>query len=193
MPDYQKSKIYKIYCPSNPDEIYIGSTTNNRLSERMSKHRNTFNYKDKYTHHYQTTAFILFEKYGIENCIIELIENCPCNNKDELKKREGFFIRQFNCVNRNITDRTREEYRQENKEKINQQVKEWCKKNKEKSRDIKKNWVLRNPEKVKEIYTKTNQKKNKEKWICEVCNKKMLNTSKYYHLKTTEHLSKLSQ
>jgi len=188
MPDYQQAKIYKIYSHLNPDEIYIGSTTNERLSERMSKHRNTFINKDKYTHHYQTKAFIIFEKYGIENCIIELIENYPCISKDELNAREGYYIRTLKCVNRNIPDRTKEEYRKDNKEKLNQLTKTWCEKNKERSKEIKKNWQLRNPEKVKEKSKIYNDIKNKLKWTCETCNVEMRNTSKYYHLTTKKHL-----
>jgi hypothetical protein len=32
-------------------------------------------------------------KYGIENCKIELVEAYPCENKEELRKREGYWIK----------------------------------------------------------------------------------------------------
>ena len=31
----------------------------------------------------------IFNEFGIENCKIELIENYPCQSKEELFKREG--------------------------------------------------------------------------------------------------------
>jgi hypothetical protein len=33
------------------------------------------------------TCFDIFDEYGIENCKIELIENYPFNNIEELRKR----------------------------------------------------------------------------------------------------------
>ena len=33
----------------------------------------------------------LFEKYGVENCKIILIEKYPCNDKDDLVAREEYW------------------------------------------------------------------------------------------------------
>ena len=41
-----------------------------------------------------------------------LIENFPCNTKDELKSREGHFIKSMTCVNRCIAGQTQKEYRE---------------------------------------------------------------------------------
>jgi hypothetical protein len=43
---------------------------------------------------------ILFEKY--DDVRIELIEEFPCENKMELNKREGHYIRTLECVNKRI-------------------------------------------------------------------------------------------
>lgn len=91
MPDYQEGKIYKI---KGGDELYIGSTTD-KLGLRFSCHKSNFN-RRRYSN---TSVFSLFEKYGIENCSIELIELFPCNTKYELFEREGFHIENNNCVN----------------------------------------------------------------------------------------------
>ena len=40
--DYSKTKIYKIWSPLG-DKIYVGATTKNYLSERMTAHRHAYN------------------------------------------------------------------------------------------------------------------------------------------------------
>ena len=70
--DYSKNKIYKIYSHLG-DKIYIGSTVCELVSQRMVKHRGSYKQWKKNNERY-TTSFILFEEYGVENCIIELIE-----------------------------------------------------------------------------------------------------------------------
>jgi hypothetical protein len=47
---------------------------------------------------------ILFQKY--DDVRIELIEEFPCENKMELNKREGHYIRTLDCVNKVIPGRT---------------------------------------------------------------------------------------
>lgn len=129
--DYSKGKIYQII--SNDGEMcYIGSTTRDKLSQRLAEHCMVYKHNkmnlDKKNRH-GTNAHQLFDKYGVDNCGIELIENFPCNNKDELRAREGYFIRnkkqQSCCVNARIEGRTPEEileknkeYKKNNKEKI---------------------------------------------------------------------------
>jgi hypothetical protein len=44
---------------------------------------------------------ILFEKY--DDVRIELIEEYPCKNKMQLNKREGYYIRNNDCVNKCYT------------------------------------------------------------------------------------------
>ena len=40
------------------------------------------------------------EEYGLDNCKIELIEKFPCSNIEELRRREGYYIKEFDCVKR---------------------------------------------------------------------------------------------
>jgi hypothetical protein len=116
MPNYQLAKIYKIVSNTDDDICYVGSTTKKLLCMRMAEHKDAYKlWKiDKYG---KTSCFELFEKYGVENCRIELIEIFPCNSKDELNMKEGGYIRLLNCVNKNIAGRTRKEYRDTHKEK----------------------------------------------------------------------------
>ena len=85
--NYQDGKVYKIYNTIN-DDIYIGSTTQ-KLCERMRQHRcdNSLTGKMNYP------IYKAFREYGVENFFIELIEKCPCNGKDELRRKEGEYIR----------------------------------------------------------------------------------------------------
>ena len=83
----------------------------------MAEHRKHFRqYKERSRH--ITTSVGLFEEYGVENCKIELIEEFPCDTKEQLLKQEGHYIRHTECVNRCIAGRTRAEYMQENADAI---------------------------------------------------------------------------
>jgi len=157
MPDYSKGKIYKIYPISNHDEgdIYIGSTTR-PLSERMSGHRSDFKKNNT------CCSKILFEKYGLENCKIELIENFSCLNIEELNKKEGEHQRLQKCINLRISGRTDKEYRNDNKQKLQEQKKIYYQENQELFLNKSKEYALENKEKIKQ-YKKEYALKNKEK------------------------------
>ena len=88
MPDYSLSKIYKLVSNKTSD-IYIGSCLM-RLSTRLSCHK-------------QKDNTCVSKKLFIDNAIITivLIENFPCNTKNELKARELFHITTNNCININ--------------------------------------------------------------------------------------------
>ena len=88
MPDYQLSKIYKLVSNKTPD-IYIGSCLM-RLSTRLSCHKNKRN---------KCVSRNLFINEAL--ITIVLIENYPCNTKNELKARELFHITSNNCININ--------------------------------------------------------------------------------------------
>ena len=112
MIDYQKSKIYKIVC-NNTGKQYIGSTSRKFLSYRLQDHKRDFERGTKIT----SKEIIAGGNYDII-----LIENYPCNSKDELHKRERHFIETLECVNKCVPTRTKKEtdkiWRENNKEKI---------------------------------------------------------------------------
>ena len=151
MPNYEEGKIYKIYpLVEHPiQDIYIGSTTNKYLSRRMALHR--IKYKEyKKGKGGKTTSYDIFDKYGVENCTIELIENVNAKDKNELNSREGFYIRSCPCVNKCIAGRTRKERMEDNKEFIREQTKLYYNKNKEIIQEYKKFYAIENQEKIKE-------------------------------------------
>ena len=112
--DYKNSKVYKIWSP-NGDKIYVGSTTKIMLCQRMTAHRYKYRLW-KETGKADTTSYILFDEYGLENCFIELLEAKECNSKDELHALEGKYMRELQCVNKCIAGRTHKEYYEENKD-----------------------------------------------------------------------------
>jgi len=129
MSKYQNGKIYAIRS-YDTDEIYIGSTIMT-LSRRMCKHRSGMKYWKEGKGNY-TSSFKILE---YPTCYIELLEQYPCNNRDELNKKEGEYIRSMNCVNKKIAGRTDAEwskqYRLDNIEKIKEYQKEYRLDNKE--------------------------------------------------------------
>ena len=137
MPNYQQSKIYKIWSQKT-DDIYIGSTTQKTLARRMSHHRCCFK-RWKSGKERCVTAYHIMN-HG--DARIELIENFPCNSKDELHAREGQIIRQHDCVNKRVEGRgqkqrefetgRRAEYRKTHKKKIQVVNKKYYKNNKSK-------------------------------------------------------------
>ena len=84
---YENGKNYKI-TDVGYNKCYIGSTCES-LSKRMERHRTQYKEYIKGRMKKKTTAIDIFNELGIENCTIELIENYPCQSKEELFKREG--------------------------------------------------------------------------------------------------------
>ena len=121
MVNYQNGKIYKMEDVGG-NMCYIGSTTKDFLSKRMSEHRSKYRYWKSDPKNSKFTVFDIFDTYGIENCRIVLIELLPCDSKDELHARESHYIRTVECVNKIIPNRTKAEYSKkrykENKVKI---------------------------------------------------------------------------
>ncbi len=105
--NYQNCKIYKIISLSNPDLIFYGHTCNT-LIQRMYAHKNKFN---------KCTSKKIIEK-GDAN--IELVEDYPCNNRDEARLREAFYILNYPCINKNVPGRSHKQsfkaYYDKNKE-----------------------------------------------------------------------------
>ena len=178
--DYANGKIYKIYSYQGTDEeTYYGSTTQ-ILHKRFANHRKGYkcwkNGKSNYI-----TSFSIFEKYGVEACHIELVELFPCETKEQLIAKEGFYIRNNPCVNKRIEGRTALEYRQDNAEHMKQyyknnlevitkQRRQFYQDNKEQIAEQQKQYYKNNADQIKENkkqYYQNNKeeinKKRKEK------------------------------
>ena len=93
--DYKNGKIYKIVCNTTGLQ-YIGSTCNPYLSTRLAQHRAVYK---RYLQNKKNNFISSFEVLKNENYEIILIENCPCETKDQLHARERFHIENNDCVN----------------------------------------------------------------------------------------------
>lgn len=115
MPDYSKAKIYKITY----DNYYYYGSTCNALCVRMAGHRR----KCK-LHYNKNKLYSLMNNIGVSNFKIVLVEMYPCNNIEELKKKENEYIIKSQtdplCLNYNraiLTDGERDERQTESQRK----------------------------------------------------------------------------
>lgn len=115
---YQNGKIYKVININEPDKFYVGSTCN-PLCKRMVLHRSACKKESD-----NRKFYISMREEGIENFKIILIENYPCDSKDELRAREQYYIEQlnpvFNMKSAYSTEEHKKQYYEANKEQIKQ-------------------------------------------------------------------------
>jgi hypothetical protein len=149
---YERGKIYKLWSVEG-DDIYIGSTINT-LTRRLNQH------KCQHKKGHYISACLIFEKYKAVK--IELMENFSCNNKNELTAREGYYIRNNTCVNKQIPNRTQEERYLDNREHILKRVKEYRDLNKDELSIKNKIYREKNKDK-KKLYDAEYREKNKDK------------------------------
>ncbi len=176
--DYSKTKIYKIWSPQG-NKIYIGSTTKDYLSQRMTVHRNNYKSWKKDDTRGKVRSYNLFDEYGIDNCFIELLIAKECINKDEQTKLEGHYIRSLDCVNKHIPDRTPKEYYQDNKDHIKACHIKWHEENREKHNECIKQHKI--------TYNEINKEYINEKFTCE-CTGKYTRYHKRGHERSKKHL-----
>ena len=116
MVNYANGKIYKIESVSGIGEVYIGSTTKKYLFSRFESHRHDYQgWKLGCKNYTKISSFEIFDKFGIDNCHIILLETCPCGSVDELRAIEAGYIKNTNCVNKSIPGRTKQQYHHEHK------------------------------------------------------------------------------
>lgn len=142
MSDFQKGKIYKIIS-SNSDSVYIGSTVQ-KLNQRLNEHVCLY-----------TNEIVKCGDYKII-----LIELYPCVTRDELLKREQYWIDNSNVVNK--------------KKAYNPTyIKDYYNNNKEKEKIRSKIYKELNKEKIKI--------KRAKRILCDICNKEIQSGNKARH------------
>ena len=175
-----KCGVYKITNLIN-NKCYIGSTTET-LARRFASHKKEYKCFLNHKRRGQSTSFLLFEEYGLENCKIELVELFPCNSRVELCAREGHHIRSSDCVKKTIPGGTPQEhireYSAKNKEAILAQTKQYKFDNKEIVDERNRVYYVNNKEAI--------QEKRCVKFICP-CGGSYQATSRTKHVRTTKH------
>ena len=200
MVNYHNGKVYKIEPIVDHEEgdIYIGSTTKEYLSQRMDRHRSKYKLWKK-TSTDKTCSFDLFEKYGIENCRILLLELVNAHTKDELHAREAHYIKTLKCVNKVIPNRTSKEYYEDKKTIISEKHKIYREANKEAILDQAKEYRIKN----KDAITLRN-KKYRESHFEELHEKKNMKTKcpcggsythchRALHFRTKKHIEYIKE
>jgi vacuolar-type H+-ATPase subunit H len=215
MPEYI---YYKIICKDeNIKEIYIGKTKNFKM--RIYKHKSNCYNENRKEYNLKVCQYIR-ENGGWNNFDMIEIEKGEYDEKNSaIKERE--LIEKFNAnLNIDIPTRTRKEYRENNKEIINEYQKEYRENNIEKIKEYFKEYRENNKEKIKEYrennkeilneYLKDYRKNNKEiikekkkryyeknaeiineKITCQ-CNCEILKRYLSKHLKTKKHIKFLA-
>ena len=151
---YKNGKIYKLVSSGTP-VVYYGSTIQ-PLELRLKTHKSTYN---------ETCSRELFDAGEVS---IVLVEEYPCNNRHELLARERiyieFMLNNFThrvICNKQIPTRTIKEYRNDNKEHLNE-----CNRK----------------------YKRDNKQYINEKFNCE-CGGKYTRNHKLCHFKTKKHIA----
>jgi hypothetical protein len=185
-------RVYKIYC-NITGECYYGSTEQT-LSRRLSKHKQDYKKwkegKSRYVYSYK-----IIER---GNFTISLMEEGEFENKHYMKARERYYIEKNECVNKNVPNRTKKEWREDNKEHIAEYHKEWREDNKEHIIEQQKEWREANKERKaeydKEWYEANREQiveQRKQKYTCE-CGGKYTHNKKARHFKSKKHANYLA-
>jgi len=129
MVNYQNAKIYRIICNKTGLQ-YIGSTTA-KLCVRLSQHR-TLRKADASG----TSKLVLLNN----DYQIILIEDFPCERKEQMLARERWYIENYDCVNKNIPLQTQTEWYNANRERLINTQMIWNESNKDKCRQYQKKY-----------------------------------------------------
>jgi len=200
MMDYKNGKIYKLVNDVN-DIIYIGSTTQ-PLYKRFDWHkRRSRNESGKKVKLYRAISEI-----GIDHFKIVLIEEYPCENRQQLFARETEMIIRFdsikngyNMIKSYVSDEEYAEwlkkYKISNKDYFSSIAKEHHKNNREILLSKMKEYYINNREKKLEYYKNNkenilikNKEYGKEMIKCTHCDIEIYRYCYYKHIKTTKHL-----
>ena len=136
MPNYNNGKIYKIVCNITGDQ-YIGSTVQSLCVRKGGHVSDSTKEKQKC----MVSTIILRGNYDM--C---LIENYPCTNKEELHKRERYYIESTQCINKRIPTRTPRERYLDTREQVIDESKKYYWNNKDKKKEYDVAYRLRSTE-----------------------------------------------
>ena len=175
--DYKKTIIYKIYCKNeNVLDIYIGHTTS--FYQRYRAHKSNCNNENSKGYNYKIYK-IIRENGGWDNWEMKNIEEYPCENVNEARDRERYWIeKESSQLNVTIPNRSKKEYSQiyrvVHKEEISEKakiyrnnnkdkIKEYLEENKDKISLYKQEWYEEKKEeilqKAKETYEQNKEQK----------------------------------
>jgi hypothetical protein len=124
------------------------------------------------------TSFKLFDE-AVDDVDIVLLEDCPCERKEQLHARERHWIDNTECVNKIKPGRTIKEWCVDNKQKILDHQREYHQRNRDKILDQQKEYHRRNRDKVLD-QQKEYHRRNRDK---------VLDQQKEYHRRNKEKIA----
>jgi hypothetical protein len=174
--DYTKTIFYRIVCNDlNIKDCYVGHTTN--FTKRKISHKSKCNKETDKVYNNYKYQFIR-DNGGWCNWSMIMIEEIQCENKLDAVRQERKFIEEYQAtLNKVIPNRSDKEYREDNKNKINERAKEYNKNNKDKILNYRKQY---NKEKCKQLI------------FCDCCKIDINYNTKARHYKTMKHIKNLS-
>jgi hypothetical protein len=172
--DYSQAKIYKITNDYN-DDVYIGSTCDT-LVKRFSGHKKSCTNSQKK----DRPLYSLINEIGFDRFRIELLFEFSCNDKYELRQKEGEYIRKFGTLNCYIAGRTNENYKLEYKEKFDEYHQNY--------RDTNKHIIAQKDKQYYEQNKEAILTRQKREIICE-CGCSTSSCHLQRHMRTNKHIN----
>ena len=86
------------------EDIYIGSTMKEDINDRLKVHK--YQYKHYLNHGFKDNymnSFLLFDKYGIDNIKITLLNTVEVDTRKELLIHETSYIKSMKNVNKHVS------------------------------------------------------------------------------------------
>lgn len=166
--DYSKTIIYRIVCNDiNIIDCYVGHTTN--FINRRREHKSCCNINNRNCYVYE----FIRNNGGFDNWSMIEIEKYSCNDINDAKKRERYWIEYYkSSLNKSIPLRTKKEYNIDNQEELSAKKKEYKIANKEEISKKNKEYKIANKDKIsqknKEYYIKNREEisqKHKEYYL----------------------------
>jgi hypothetical protein len=117
----KKGYIYRLSC-NVTGKIYYGSTSTS-VNIRLGQHK----YDAKRCKCCKSKEIICNGDFRVET-----LETVIYTDKKELYDRESYYIKNNDCINKIIPNRTNKEYREQNKQQIKEYKKQYYEQNKEK-------------------------------------------------------------
>lgn len=166
MPGYANAVVYVIKNSENP-KVYVGSTING-IKARMNEHKKCAKTETRQN----TPLYEAMSTLGFEKFTIELVERFPCENMQELKKREAEVTRQLdaftNGYNKRIEDRTAAQYTRDyyaaHPEKMRELARNYYHRNVDARLEANKDYRVQNAEQIR-AQRKQYREANKDKIV----------------------------
>jgi hypothetical protein len=178
-----KGVVYKI---TGGDEVYVGSTIQ-PLSVRWSEH---LCYYEKYKEgkRGKCMSYELFDRYEIDNCKMEVLEEWEGEDRTELLFLEKKWINELDCINKKCPIWTLEEkkeyqalWRRCNPDKVKKQKEKYIATHEQQVKE-----TSRRYEKEKRKRSEEHKQRMKEKYKC-ACGGQFTHQNKAVHSKTIIH------